>query len=399
MSIVEPHNGGAQTRMEDFSLVRDDPPFRWQRRLGLIPRTGDLPVARRAIFWTALAWLPMVIWAWSSGRMLARPGGAPEPLLQHYGVHARLLVAIPLLIFAETVAQAILARLVPYFVDARLVKPDDVPRFHAVIGRIRRLREASAPWVVIIGVAIAWALAGTLPGNLLWASDEAPWVARDFGGFWHAYVGRPIFLVLMLGWLWRLILLMIAFSRIAELDLELVPTHPDRAGGLGFVERCATAFSLVVLAPMLVTAARWAHDAEFHGLDVHSLYPIMGTGLVVTLLVFLMPYLVFTGPLLRARQRALLEYGALVARHGAAVRDKWIRHARQQEDALLEAPEIGPVADTITLYEAVARMRPVPLGILGLLAIALPVVIPFVGVLAIQIPLKEMLLRLAKDLL
>jgi hypothetical protein len=148
-----------------------------------------------------------------------------------------------------------------------------------------------------------------------------------------------------------------------------------------------------------VTAARWAHDAEFHGLDVHSLYPIMGTGLVVTLLVFLMPYLVFTGPLLRARQRALLEYGALVARHGAAVRDKWIRHARQQEDALLEAPEIGPVADTITLYEAVARMRPVPLGILGLLAIALPVVIPFVGVLAIQIPLKEMLLRLAKDLL
>jgi hypothetical protein len=44
-------------------------------------------------------------------------------------------------------------------------------------------------------------------------------------------------------------------------------------------------------------------------------------------------------------------------------------------------------------------MRPVPLGILGPLAIALPVVIPFVGVLAIQIPVKEMLLRLAKDLL
>jgi hypothetical protein len=383
----------------DFSLVRDDPPFRWQRRLGLIPRTGDVPVARRAIFWTAVAWLPVVIGTWSSGRMLARPGEASDPLLQHYNVHARLLVGIPLLIFAEAVAHTILARLVPYFVEARLVKPADVPRFHAILGRIAQLRAAAAPWVVIIGLAIAWAIAGTLPGHLLWASEEAPWVAGNFGGFWHAYAARPIFLVLLLGWMWRLFLLMLAFQRIAALDLELVPTHPDRAGGLGFVERCAAAFSLVVLAPMLVAAARWAHDAEFHGLDVHSLYPVMGTALVVTLLVFLAPYLVFVGPLMNARRRALLDYGALVARHGAAVRSKWILGTSPKDDALLEAPEIGPVADTITLYEAVARMRPIPLGLFGLLAIALPVVIPFVGVLAVQIPVKDMLLRLAKDLL
>jgi hypothetical protein len=44
-------------------------------------------------------------------------------------------------------------------------------------------------------------------------------------------------------------------------------------------------------------------------------------------------------------------------------------------------------------------MRPIPLSRFGLLAIALPVVIPFVGVLAVQIPVKDMLLRLAKDLL
>jgi hypothetical protein len=386
----------------DFSLVRDDPPFRWQRRLGLIPRTGNLPVARRAFFWTALAWLPMVAWAWSSGRMLARPGEAAEPLLQHYGVNARLLVGIPLLIFAEAVAHAILARLVPYFVESRLVRPEDVPRFQAILGRIARLRGAAAPWIVIIGLAIAWALVGTLPGHLLWPSDEAPWAAGDFGGFWHAYIGRPIFLVLLLGWLWRLLLLTIAFQGIAALHLQLVPTHPDRAGGLGFVERCAGAFSLVVLAPMLVTAARWAHDAEFHGLDVHSLYPLMATALVVTLLVFLAPYLVFIGPLVQARRQALLDYGALVARHGAAVRSKWISHPSTRADgdaALLEAPEIGPVADTITMYEAVARMRPIPLSRFGLLAIALPVVIPFVGVLAVQIPVKDMLLRLAKDLL
>jgi hypothetical protein len=203
----------------------------------------------------------------------------------------------------------------------------------------------------------------------------------------------------MLGWMWRLILLAILFKGIAALDLVLVPTHPDRAGGLGFVERCAGAFSLVVLAPTVVTAARWAHDAEFHGLDVHSLYTIMATAVVATLVVFLAPYLIFTGSLLRARRQALLDYGALVARHGAAVRSKWILGDVGTDDPLLSAPEIGPVADTITLYDAVSRMRPVPLGLIGLLAIALPVALPFVGVLAVQIPVRDMLLQLAKGVL
>ncbi len=49
-------------------------------------------------------------------------------------------------------------------------------------------------------------------------------------------MARPIFLALLLGWLWRLILLCVLFHRIARLDLALVPTHPDRDGGLGFLE-------------------------------------------------------------------------------------------------------------------------------------------------------------------
>src|SRR5262249_20618795 len=143
----------------------------------------------------------------------------------------------------------------------------------------------------------------------------------------------------------------------------------------------------------------WAHDAEFHGLDVHTLYPMMVAGLAVALVVFLAPYLVFLGPLVRAKKRALLEYGALIARHGAGVRGKWILGNEQLEDPLLSAPEIGPVADTVSLYEAVTRMRPAPLGKVAVAAIALPVAIPFICVLATQIPLKQLLAQLAKGLL
>jgi hypothetical protein len=47
----------------------------------------------------------------------------------------------------------------------------------------------------------------------------------------------------MATWLWRLTLLVILLKRIAGLDLALVPTHADRAGGLGFLEKLPTAFS------------------------------------------------------------------------------------------------------------------------------------------------------------
>jgi hypothetical protein len=59
-----------------------------------------------------------------------------------------------------------------------------------------------------------------------------------FGGWWLVYVARPIFIALLAVWLWRLILLFLLLKRIAALDLAIVPTHPDRSGGLGFTENC-----------------------------------------------------------------------------------------------------------------------------------------------------------------
>jgi hypothetical protein len=387
---------------DDVSLVRDDPPFRWQRSIGLVPRTGGLGIGRRAVFWTVVAWLPIAVWAWWVGRALPEQGQAAEPLLQHFGVHARLLFGIPLLIVAQAVAQKIMARLFPQFVHAGIVRPEDVPRFRDVLTRTAQLRNATLPWVIIIGATLAWSFSGTVTHRaheLLWAAMDGATPSLGFGGWWYLYVGRTIFIVLLLGWLWRVVLLAVTFRRIAQLDLAIVPTHADRAGGLGFVEKFPAGFGIVAFVSAMVLASGWGHDAEFHGLDVHTLGPMMIAALVIALVVFLSPYLAFAGPLGRAKKQALLEYGALVARHGRGVRKKWILGDAKEDDPLLSAPEIGPVADTIALYEAVQRMRPVPLGKTALLAIAVPVLIPFVAVLAIQIPLKELLGGLAKGLL
>ena len=61
---------------------------------------------------------------------------------------------------------------------------------------------------------------------------------------------------------------------------------------------------------------------------------------------------------------------------------------------LLEAPEIGPVADAVALYEAVANMRPVPIGKSAVLAVALPAAIPLLALFAIEVPIKELLMKI-----
>jgi hypothetical protein len=109
-----------------------------------------------------------------------------------------------------------------------------------------------------------------------------------------------------------------------------------------------------------------------------------------------LPYLVWIGKLAAAKKRALLEYGALVGDHGRLVKLRWIDKARVEDDEILSAPELGPVADTVSLFEAVRNMRIFPLGKQGLLELVVPIAIPMIAVVALQIPIKEILLTLLK---
>ena len=379
-----------------LSLVRGDALLRLQRRIGLVPADG-LGVGRRAIALALLSWLPLALWALVSGHAL--PGAAGEPLLQHFGVQVRCLLAIPLFVVAEGVAHAVTSRLLPHFVRSGLVSEASRPRFREVLLGVAKLRDLTLPWVLILGLVMAGqALGAGGTHDLIWAGEGDAPTSFGFGGWWFAWVSRPIFIALLLGWLWRLALLCVLFRRIAGLDLALVPTHPDRAGGLGFLESIPVMFSPVVLGISAVLASRWAHDVLYHGVHVQALRIQMIAVVVIALLLFLAPLLLWQPPLRACKRRALLDYGALVGEHGRLVRRRWILREPVADTALLGAPEIGPVADTLSLFDAVAKMRTVPIGRSSLLAIALAAALPMVPVLAIEIPIKELLLGLLKTL-
>ena len=379
-----------------LSLVRDDAAFRFQRFIGLIPKEG-LGVARRAIILAMVTWLPIAAWAWFQHRFTSSTSS--EPLLQHFGMHVRFLIALPLMIVGEAVVQMIMPRVIPYFITSGILPQSEEGKFRDVIRGVLKLRDKTLPWVFIVGAGIALAFSSpalSRAHELDWAQNPGTDTV-GFGGLWFLYFARPLFIAVLLGWVWRLILFAVLLRRISRLELSLVPSHPDGNGGLGFLELLPAMFSPLIFALSAMMASYWSHQILYHGETLAALKIPMAAFAVVILIIFLGPFFVFSSPLRRAKRVAELQYGALVGQQGRLVRQKWIEQRDVNDPAgLLSAPELGPVADNISMFQMVDRMRSMPVGKRALISVIVPVAIPLLVVVSLKVPIKDVLLGLLK---
>jgi hypothetical protein len=390
------------------SLVRGDLLFRLQRKVGLIPEHG-LGILRRALFWALLAWLPTAVWAWMKGGFLPVEGS--ESLLAHFGINARLLLAIPLFIMAEGMMHGTLTILLPRLVSSGVVPPSQLEHLRAVLTGIARLRDSVLPWIAIGAVLISFFLLSApkeLPHELSWVGNQAagtqPGSAGPenagigFGAWWYLYVGRTIFLALLLAWFWRLMLLGMLFKRIAGLELSLVPTHPDRCAGLGFMARIPVMFVPVVLGISAVFASGWAHQVVYHAVAIGTLRVEIIAFVIILPLLCVLPFFSFLGLMLRTKKQGLLDYGDLISGHGRLVRERWIEGKPIADAPILDAPELGPIADTAAPYELIAKIRPLPLTMGSLMPLVGAAVLPMIVLMALDLPLKSVLKTVLKIL-
>jgi hypothetical protein len=179
-----------------------------------------------------------VAWAYWQRKLL--PGEVPEPLLQHFGVHARFLVSLPLLLVAEATVQASLRRVLPQFLSRGLVDDAMRPAFREILDRGAALRSSKLALAGMLALVFGWAVVGFGGSGdmheMVW-THQAGAQGADFGILRFSFVSRPLYTLVLLAWIWRIVVLSITFGRISRLDLKLAPTHPDRTGGLGFLEQ------------------------------------------------------------------------------------------------------------------------------------------------------------------
>jgi hypothetical protein len=371
--------------------------LRWQRKLRIAPQEG-LGVVRRAIFFALLTWLPIVLWALLNDRLLDASTG--EPLLKHFGIHVRCLVAIPLFILSEAMAGGVLHSIIGQFRKSNIIGDNQQVAFAAVLGDLARLRDASLPWICVIGFTVAW-IAG-MPVHT--DADEMSWATAGtdfgFGGLWFLYVAKPIFVVLLLGWVWRIELVILLFHRIAKLELSLTPSHPDHCGGLGFLKKLPMALFLFTLAISSIIASRWMHDVLYHDQTLASLKLPFAVFVIVWVAIMLSPALLFAPRIAAMKREALLTYGALIGQHGRLVHQRWILgytvNSESDKGDILDAPELGPVVDISAIYDAVQNIKPVPIDKGSIMIVLVPIILPMMFVITHEIPLKDLLLKLVK---
>lgn len=233
----------------DFSIVLGGPIYQLLRRAYLSDDALQL-VHRRILAFSVITWLPLLVLSAWEGRAWA--GGVRIPFLFDVEAHVRFLLALPLLIWAELVVNQRMRGVVRGFLDRRLIPEHERGRFDQAIQSAMRLRNSVAAELLLVAFVYG---VGSIGRDYI-AVDATTWAAGTAGasgqfsmaGWWNAFFSLPIFQFVLLRWYFRLVVWTRFLWHVSRIDLRLVPTHPDRAGGLGFLGNIAYAFAPLLIA-------------------------------------------------------------------------------------------------------------------------------------------------------
>jgi hypothetical protein len=342
-----------------------------------------------------VTWIPLSLLSLFSGHF----GGTAVrvPFLHDPEVHARLLVTLPLLELAEVLIPLSLAVQARNLREMGIVPPQERGRFDAARSNARALRESALSEGTIL--ALSYVLAVVIRLAMGASEGASSWerIGTDItpAGWWLTLVSLPILYFFLLRWLWIFVVWGYFLNRVSRLDLDLTPTHPDRAGGLGFLGWGVAGFAIVLLAVSTVFSAAFAKEILHHGETLDSLKYHVATFVVAALLIVHAPMLSFWRTLSLCRFRGLLEFGALAWRHDRAFDEKWIRSspAAAQEN-ILGSVDIRSVANMAACYKHVDEMRLIPFDTKAFAVLAIAATLPMAPLVGTALPLREIFMKL-----
>jgi hypothetical protein len=264
------------------------------------------------------------------------------------------------------------------------------------------LRDSVVPELVLFLPVIVLFLVGPaldLPeGITSWKATDRAGTQFTLAGWWYALVSLPIYQFLHLRWLWRFVIWAYFLWRLARLPLQILPTHPDRTGGLGFMTVGHSTFSLVIFASSSVVAASLAEQIMVAHASLFDFQVLIATYVVLVLVVVLAPLCFFSPVLSAAKRRGLSSYATLIDQHHRLFAEKWFRARDDKEsgsESILGNPDASSLADINSGYEAVHKMTILVVTPRLVIDFARAAVLPMAPLVLTVIPFRELLKKLA----
>jgi hypothetical protein len=138
------------------------PTYRIEKRRELM-RENSPRVIRRAFVSICLTWLVLLALAAFQGFAVGHR--VPVPFLRDIALHARFILAVPLLLLAENIVGPRLAHAAVHFITSGVVIEQDFSRFDSAVGRALALCDSTL--VRFIFVVLAY----TVSGLTIWSTS------------------------------------------------------------------------------------------------------------------------------------------------------------------------------------------------------------------------------------
>ena len=386
----------------DFTPFSDGLLERWCRRIR--PAADARQLLRNRILVVALlTWPPLLLLSVAEGH--AWGSTVAVPFLYDVQLHARLLLALPLLIVAELIVYQRMGMLVGQFLGRGLIPDEARTRFDAALAGAVRLRSSITAEVVMFaivytfGVGFVWRMWGPLDvASWYGASIDGTW-RPSLAGWWLIGVSLPMFHFLVLRWHFRLFVWARFLWQVSRIKLLLEPTDPDRCGGLGFLAGSSKMFAPVLLAMGTSLAGTLANRIFYEGATLLQFkIELIGTAAVMAILL-LVPLVSFGLQLAAAKRTGIRTYGIMAHGYARDFDHKWLRGGAPSGEPLIGSNDIQSLADLANAFDVVKGMRVVPFTSATVSQIAVFTLAPVAPLFLTMMPLEEVLERLLKIVL
>ena len=145
-------------------------------------------------------------------------------------------------------------------------------------------------------------------------------------------------------------------------QLNLIPTHPDRVAGLGFLAGSSIAFAPLLMAHGAMFAGLMANRIFFAGAKLTDFKLEIIGGVAILMLMVLGPLLAFSPRIMSAKRTGLREYGVLASRYVSEFDLKWVRGGATDDEPLVGSGDIQSLADLGNSFQVIRDIHPFPFG-------------------------------------
>lgn len=348
------------------SLFEGDLVSRIFQRLGMGSyRAKDL--VKRSLYLISLTWGLLAVLAVLSEVGWTKPPG--QNFFLDFAAYGQLLVGLPLFLIAERAIDWQTREAARCFLTTGVVQPGDAVRLMRINWQLKTLRRQSWPDLACVVVAYALTAAWMIPemynNRLTWHAMEQSGARQllTWPGAWELVFVGPLTTYWWLRWAVKVGLWTWYLRQISCLRLNLVPSHPDRTGGLGFLSDAQSKFGLVILAyGISYVAPTIFYKLTFEGatISVLSVWGYAASFVIGAPLLFTLPLFMFTRQLHHAKAHALEVFQERSMERALAFEEKWLKACSSGNYELMSGSDLAGLNALNQVYDHIHKMRVVP---------------------------------------